>query len=454
MDFSWLWIVPVLGFLVLVHEAGHFFTARMFGIRVEEFGLGLPPRAFAIHRGGVDYSINWLPIGGFVKILGENGDSDAPDSFGKAAPWKRIVVLAAGVTMNLITALLIFFVLGVLGQTVVSGPPLISGINDTAGSAATAGIVKNDLVLAIDGQPMASLDAMKRYLETRRGQDTVFTIDRGGKIQQIHATPNPDKAGLALGVGLSQQAGPMLVQKVEAGSQAAQNGLQVGDVLVSVNGQYVSSLDRLNAALTAAKGQPTVALSYVRPASGQAASAAFVQAVSGTPPAPIQVALGSGGLVGVKPVPPSSHFSYGPAEAVGYAFGTTWDLLKAIPESLGQVFTGKAEANSFAGPIGIAQITGEVSRESGLQGLLRLMAILGINLALINILPLPALDGGRILFIIINGILGVLPGKRTIGPEREGLVHLVGMGLLLLLILLISIGDVTRLITGSGFLPK
>src|SRR5215216_4343094 len=139
MDFSWLWIVPVLGVLVLVHEAGHFFTARMFGIRVEEFGIGLPPRAFAIRHNGIDYSINWLPIGGFVKILGENGDSDAPDSFGNAAPWKRIIVLAAGVTMNMITALVIFFALGVIGQTIPSGPPMIASLSDPAGAAAAGG---------------------------------------------------------------------------------------------------------------------------------------------------------------------------------------------------------------------------------------------------------------------------------------------------------------------------
>src|SRR6476659_10687553 len=113
MNFSWLWIVPVLGSLVFIHELGHFVTARLLGIRVEEFGIGFPPRMFAVRRNGIDYSINWLPIGGFVKILGENGDSDDPASFGRAAAWKRIIVLAAGSFMNILLALLIFSAMAV-----------------------------------------------------------------------------------------------------------------------------------------------------------------------------------------------------------------------------------------------------------------------------------------------------------------------------------------------------
>ena len=96
MDLYWLWVIPVLGVLIVVHELGRFLTAIWLGIRVEEFGIGFPPRVFAIRRKGIDYSLNLLPIGGFVKITGENGDSDDPRSFGKAPAWKRLIVLAAG----------------------------------------------------------------------------------------------------------------------------------------------------------------------------------------------------------------------------------------------------------------------------------------------------------------------------------------------------------------------
>src|SRR5215212_3583376 len=197
MDFSWLWIIPVLGVLVLVHEMGHFFTARLFGIRVEEFGLGLPPRAFAIRRNGIDYSINWLPIGGFVKILGENGDSDAPDSFGRAPAWQRIIVLAAGVTMNLITALVLFFIFFMLGRDVTSGPPQIGSVN-ADGPAAAAQIQAGDIVLSVGGVPMTSAVQMRDLLEQDRGKPTQFVIDRDG--QTITTTVTPRTSGLALGI--------------------------------------------------------------------------------------------------------------------------------------------------------------------------------------------------------------------------------------------------------------
>jgi regulator of sigma E protease len=441
MDLNWLWIVPVLGLLVLVHEAGHFFTARAFGIRVEEFGIGLPPRAFAIRRNGIDYSINWLPIGGFVKILGENGDSDAPDSFGNAPAWQRILVLVAGVTMNMITAIILFMlVFMIFGKTVEGGVARIQDVSD-GGPAAAAGLKPDDLVLAIAGQPVTSseqspaIDDLRTLLDAQRGKDTVLTIDRAGATQEIHVTPRSDASAPALGVTLQEQRGPLQVQSVDANSTAYANGLRQGDVLVSVNGYNVPTIDRLNMALTKADGNASVDLVYSR---------------GGTPQIPIRVDLSGNGLVGVVAVWPSTHTAYSPGEALSNTLNTTWTILTAIPRELGQVIRGQAPANSVAGPIGIAQITGEVSRESGLQGLMTLTALLGINLALINILPLPALDGGRILFILIE----ILRGGRKIAPEKEAVVHLVGMVVLLVLIALISIGDIGRLLQGASFLPK
>ncbi len=441
MDFSWLWIVPVLGLLVLVHEAGHFFTARAFGIRVEEFGIGLPPRMFAIRRNGIDYSINWLPIGGFVKIVGENGDSDDPDSFGKAPAWQRIIVLVAGVTMNMITALVLFFLVFTLfGKTVDGGVARIRDVS-AGGPAAAASLKSDDLVLAVNGTAVTSseqlpaIEDLRRLLDAQRGKDTVLTLDRAGAPLDVHVTPRADASAPALGVTLEEQRGPLQVQTVAPTSTAYTNGLRPGDILLAVNGRNVPSLNRLNDALTAAKGQPTVDLLYQRNGVAQPA---------------IRVDLSGGGLVGVVAVWPSTHTSYSFGEAVSNTLNTTWSILTAIPQALAQVVRGQAPANSFAGPIGIAQITGEVSRDSGLQGLLSLTALLGINLALVNILPLPALDGGRILFILIE----ILRGGRKVAPEKEAVVHLVGMVVLLLLIALISIGDVGRLLQGVSFLPK
>ena len=127
MDFSWLWVVPILGVLIVVHEMGHFSTAIWLGIKVEEFGIGFPPRMFAVRRNGIDYSMNWLPIGGFVKITGENGDSDDPRSFGKAPAWKRIIVLAAGSFMNLVLAVIIFAITSIMSVQQIDAPQTTIG---------------------------------------------------------------------------------------------------------------------------------------------------------------------------------------------------------------------------------------------------------------------------------------------------------------------------------------
>src|SRR5438477_5667326 len=148
MDFSWLWIVPVLGVLVIVHELGHFVSARLLGIKVEEFGLGFPPRIFAIRRNGIDYSLNWLPIGGFVKIVGENGDSDDPASFGRAPAWKRIIVLAAGSFMNVLLALIIFTGLAVSGTRELANSTGVSQVMPDQ-PAARAGMLPGDRIVSV-----------------------------------------------------------------------------------------------------------------------------------------------------------------------------------------------------------------------------------------------------------------------------------------------------------------
>src|SRR3954468_8460462 len=238
MDFSWLWIVPVLGLLVLVHEAGHFFTARAFGIRVEEFGIGLPPRMFAIHRNGIDYSINWLPIGGFVKIVGENGDSDDPHSFGKAPAWQRIIVLAAGSFMNLLLALIIFTTLSVAGTREVDAP--LTGVSDVNPNtpAQRAGIIPGDKIVSIAGQPVNTIDDLRSLSKQNAGKATQFVVDRNGTQVPLTVTPDPNSSA-PLGVGLTYWVAHAIVTDVKAGSVADKAGLKAGDEIVSVNGTPV-----------------------------------------------------------------------------------------------------------------------------------------------------------------------------------------------------------------------
>src|SRR6476661_7438542 len=193
MDLNWLWVVPILGVLIVVHEMGHFFTAIWLGIKVEEFGIGFPPRLFAIRRKGIDYSLNLLPIGGFVKITGENGDSDDPKSFGKAPAWKRIIVLAAGSFMNLVLALAIFTAMAVAGTREVDSTiaPSVGIYDITAGApAAVGGMLVGDEVTKIAGQSVASDDDIRSLSEKNAGKPTVFTVLRNNQEVPLTITPN------------------------------------------------------------------------------------------------------------------------------------------------------------------------------------------------------------------------------------------------------------------------
>lgn len=430
---SWLWIVPVLGVLVVIHELGHFVSARVLGIRVEEFGIGFPPRAFAIRHNNIDYSLNWLPLGGFVRILGENGDSTAPDSFGVQPAWKRIIVLAAGSAMNLLLALILFIALGLVGERMADSAQVGFASISANSPASRAALQPGDILLRVGDTAVSDTQNARDQLNSHLGQQVTLLIQRNGQKMPAPVTLNPTSP--ALGVVLESTTAPVKVVDVRKDTPAAQAGLQKGDVITAVNGKSAVSTLIVSVALVSIKDGP-VTITVNR---GGTAVDLHGQVVNG-------------GLDGWSYEVPSHIVTYPPGEAIGRGLSRTGDLLRRIPEGLATViaglFSGNAPAGSFAGPVGIAQLTGEVANEQGYRGLMELTALLGVNLFLINLFPLPALDGGRLLFILIE----LLRGGRKIAPEREGLVHLIGMVLLLALMALITIGDVGNLLAGGSIL--
>ncbi len=426
MNLAWLWIFPVLGSLVLIHELGHFVTARLLGIRVEEFGLGFPPRMFAIRHNNIDYSLNWLPIGGFVKILGENGESSAPDSFGAQPAWKRIIVLAAGSTMNILMALVLLIALGILGERVADNTKVGFAQITPNNPAARANLQVGDLLLAVNGTPIDSTNAAQDLLAGNTGKTVQLTIDHAGVQRTIQVTLNPSKP--ALGVVLDAAVAPVRAAAPTAGSAAAQSGLRAGDVVTAVNGKPTPSTLAINSTL-ATLPDGSVMLTVMR-------NGATVD---------LQGQVSKGQLGGFAYQIPSHIQTYSAGEAVVRGFAEVGDLVRRIADGLVTLvtglFTGRSEAGGVTGVVGIAQLTGEVAQESGATGLLKLTALLGINLFLINLLPLPALDGGRLLFIFVE----LLRGGRKIAPEKEGMVHAIGLATFLVLMLIIAFLDVQNL---------
>lgn len=432
MDLNWLWVVPVLGVLIVVHEMGHFFTAIWLGIKVEEFGIGFPPRLFAIRRKGIDYSINLLPIGGFVKITGENGDSDDPKSFGKAAAWKRIIVLAAGSFMNLVLALAIFTAMAVAGTREVDSAisPSVGIYEITAGAPAAVGQMQvGDKVVKIAGQPVTSDDDIRSLSEQNAGKATIFTVLRGN--QEVPLTITPNTSSPFLGVILYPWYAPAKVDALASDSAAAKAGLQNGDTILSVNGEAVTNNISAKDAIQKSSGP----LTLVVQGTGAQRTVTIDKSGSG-------FALNNLFL-------PIRTVYYSPLEALGRALNNTWSVVASIPTGIAQAIAGKSDGPGVTSIVGIGQITGEVAEQAGFNGLLNLTALLGISLFMINLLPLPALDGGRLLFILIE----LLRGGRKIAPEKEGMVHFAGMVVLLALMAIITFFDVSRLFEGGHILP-
>ncbi len=349
--------VPIFALMVLVHEFGHFIVAKRAGIRVEEFGIGFPPRLFGIRRGETLYSINALPIGGFVRMPGENGETtDAngavdPRSFAVKSARARAAVLLAGVAMNLLLAIVLFSTAEAVGT--VEYRPAIAKV--VAGSAAEkAGVLPGDTILAVDGQPIKYFSDLRRLV----GQD-------------ISNAPTDAKTV------------PVVLTIKHADAQTPET------LTVQAPVQLQAPLG-----VEAQQSDPY----HLRP--------------------PIWKAP----LLGIQDIG---------TVAVGTAQG------------IGMIVHGLIPWNqAVQGPVGIVNITAQTASavpEVGWYPILFLAGFLSLNLAFFNLLPIPGLDGGRLLFVVIEI---VRRGKR-VSPQREALVHLIGMATLIFLVLLVTINDVS-----------
>ena len=391
---SWLLIVPVLGALIFVHELGHFVAAKRFGIKVLEFGFGFPPRLFGIRYGETLYSINLVPLGGFVRMVGEE-DPEDPRSFARKSVLQRIIVLSAGSFMNLLTPIVIFTVLFAIPRDTAIGSVIISGV--APGSpAAEAGLRPGDIVLAYDGDRVNNhLDLIAQVMATL-GSETEITVRRGAIVSGLGGSPELAAVETLTVVPRLNPPQPQVVDNVAepetqvslGDAQLYNRELEVGDIMTQGS---------------------------------------------------IGVMIGTSNVRIVKQR--ESIWN-----AVPMAVERIWDVVTITKNGFARWIAGGPDPG-LAGPIGIARVTGEVAK-AGISPIFELTALLSISLGIVNILPIPALDGGRLMFVVIEW---VRRGKR-ISPKREGLVHLVGFALLLGFIVVVSYFDVVRMLSGDSLI--
>lgn len=363
--------LAVLAILVLVHELGHFLTAKAFGIKVLEFGFGYPPRLLGFRRGETAYSLNLLPLGGFVKLLGEE-DPTAPRSLAGKSLLTRFIVISAGAFMNALLPIVIFTILFSIPQKTLVGQVAVRDVAPDS-PAAQAGLKPGDIILSIDGRKVENTGELAFLVRLKMGLTTEWRVLRGQPLITGHS-----------GGGELAPAAP--------------------------------------------PGRSETLTLYMRPR---------------WKPPPGQ---GPTGIVIATLSPQVTERSLPVWRALPQSIQRLSEILILFRNEVISWVIGGSRPQ-LAGPIGIAQMTGEVAR-AGWGPLLDFTALLSINLAILNVLPIPMLDGGRLLFL---GIEWVRRGKR-IPPEREGFVHLVGFVVLLGLIALVSYFDIHRLLQGESLL--
>jgi regulator of sigma E protease len=438
-----LYIVPILAVLILVHEFGHFFAARAVGAKVEEFGIGIPPRLKGWMYKDVLWSLNWIPFGGFVRVLGEDGKNMDSGSMNAKSPAQRAFFLAAGSAMNLLlAALLMILIVGVQGlptsnvyvDQVQPGSP-----------AEQAGLEPGDRVVELAGAPIASAEDVGGQTRAFAGRPMSIVFERDGQNVETTVVPreNPPANEGPTGVLLSAPyASTVVVGSVAPGSTATDAGLQEGDTLVEINGRQASDYFVVAHELSEAGGRD-VPVTIRRGDEERALQLAVPTIEAGTNPF-VAVGLDARFEPKFDDVPP--------AQVIPIGLGQAWSQMSQMLGGLRDLVTGAAPLSQVAGPIGMGQITSEIVEASALPlwvTLAQLMVLLSLNLAILNLLPLPALDGGRLFFVLVE----VLRGGKRIPPEREGVVHLAGMVILIGLMFIVAFLDVGRLLGGGSFLP-
>ena len=423
--------IALLLVLVVVHELGHFTVAKLAGVRVLEFGVGFPPRVLSRRWGDTTYSLNLVPLGGFVRMVGEEDPTD-PASLARRSAPVRLAVLAAGSAMNALLPLVLYTIVFLLPQDAIVTD--VAVLDVAAGSPAErAGVEPGDVITHADGRRLDNSFDLQAAVQRRLGADTTWTVERRGRsleLQIAQARVDPPEGQGATGITFAD--GRVTVASVAGGSRAGQAGLETGDLLLNVGRRGVFDEGHTQAALDAwIEGSPGEPLPIVVLRGG---------ALTSLTAAPEAGAL-DGLAVDVRPTERRSEPVW---RAVPMSVRETWDLLVIFRNVISQIIAG-ATSIDLVGPIGIVRIASEVS-EAGLSPWIQLTALLSINLAIVNMLPIPALDGGRFMFVLIE----LARGGRRLAPDKERIAHAVGFAILISAILAISIGDIRRLVSGES----
>jgi regulator of sigma E protease len=442
---SVFWLLVTLGVLVTFHEFGHYWVARRCGVKVLRFSVGFGKAIWKrIGKDGTEYQVAMIPLGGYVKMLdAREGDVDpalAGQEFTGKPVWQRIAIVAAGPGFNLFFTLVAFWLMFLVGKPDVA--PVIAATPHSM--AADAGVRTGDRILSIDGHQVATWsDSMDAVANAMLGRESTPLRVRGTDgaertvtlpLEQLPAGEPIDKYFDTLGLKLSPM--PAIIGTVLPGRPAVLGGMQGGDRILSINGQKVDSYEAFQKLVpTEAAKSPTLAIEVQR---GQQVLSLSITArkesLEGQP---------TTFIIGVSPMErEQAVLRYGPLKAIGASFESTWSSAASTFNMIGKMLTGQASTKNLSGVIGIAQVA-NVSASMGFGWFLSFLAMVSLSLAILNLMPIPVLDGGWLLYYLIELVKGSPVSERTMMAGQY-----VGLVLLFTLMGLAFYNDIHR------FLPS
>lgn len=424
----------VLGAMIFVHELGHFATAKFFGIRVDVFALGFGPRLFGFRRGDTDYRVCALPLGGYVKMKGESPDEEItgePDEFLSRPKYQRFFVLLNGPLMNVVLSFVLLTMVFMGGIEVESwrGDAVLIGSIEPGSPAAATELARGDLIVAVDGEPMENWQAFELRVLISGGQEIDLTVQNDSGMRVISVTPERVGSSHQGKLGALPRFAP-LVGSLLKDSPAEESGLEPGDRFVEVNGMPVTHWAEVTDIVSASAGVP---VDFVIDRGGAMKDYTITPA--------IRPEEQGGGSLGVFRLRETELRRFGFVPAMGRSVEEIRRQTALLGEILSRLFTGRMSVRTLSGPIEIARYSGAAARTLDPFVLFWFMAVISLQLGLLNLLPIPVLDGGHIAVLAFEGIT-----RHELSLQVKERIMKVGAVMLVTLMLVVLSFDVLKIV--------
>lgn len=411
-------IIFLLGFLILIHESGHFFVAKFFKVKVHEFAIGFGPKILSKQGKETKYELRLIPLGGFVRLEGEDTRSEDKRAFNNASIPKRMAIVAAGATVNIIFGILVYFIImASMGNNV--STVVDSTIDGFA--AEQAGIYAGDKIEKINEKKINTKTDIDEIIQESKGEEITLQIERENEEKEITLKPTEKQSkstGIYVASNVNGEKATQVIQ-IESGSSAEKAGIEVNDIIKKFNGEDVSgSTEKLVTAIQNCESN-TVDVELERNN-----EIITVQ---------LELDLVPTYYLGINFKMAENNFQ----NNVYYAFYKTGDFLASILDNIKMLFTGKVGIDQMMGPVGISSV---VSQTTGIVDFIYMLAIISISLGITNLLPIPALDGGKLLILLIEAIR-----RKPLKEELEIGIQMAGFLILISLSIFISYKDILRI---------